>query len=748
MRHLVLALGLAFACTRAWAAIAVDGRLDEPEWQAAQRLEGFKTTDPYTQADPELKTTVLVHADELGLYFGFICDQPPAVERVRTRGQRDQDVRGDRVNVMLDLDGSGTTGYEFTAFLGGEYMDAIINRQLNYNYDWDGTWEYAASETPTQWFVEYRIPWSTAPLAEPVDGKRTIGVFLSRVVTATGKRYSLPPNAFMRATFVSDMQKIQVNAYERAQLDLYPYAAANHDVLNDHTEGRAGLDVLWKPNGRHQVAATVNPDFGQVESDELIVNFTAIPNQFPDKRPFFTENQALFTTDIRTLYTRRIGAAPDAGPEGATDILGALKYTGATGNLAYGAIAAFEDDTSLAQGRDFYVGRVRDRLSDVLTVGWIGSHVERPTLGRRADMNSVDFRWTIAPGVSLDGQGLVSHVENETPTIFDPAGSGNGGRFTFGYAPGGRLETSTYVILKNQDYNVNDAGFMSRTSEHAVQNVTSWYWRDFAPESPVQQRYVSSNLLLHRNDSGEQLPTTWIVYGESDARDTSFTGAELDVTTLGGVDDLFTRGNGPVKLPTRYQLYPYYGNARSGLFRYLIVGGIGTGYYEDGGWWHVKFEPGLHPSDALSLSMTLRHTQSPDELLWVGGNLVGAYDYQEETASADLNWFPAPLHSVRVKFQWIGASGNAGASYRPDADGNLSTTADAIPDFSFSTTALQVRYRWEFLPLSELFLVYSQGGTADLFEAERSLGDSLRRGLAEETDRAFLAKIRYRFEVL
>jgi hypothetical protein len=741
-------LALSFACAPAGAAIQVDGKLDEPEWQAAQALTGFKTTEPYTQAEPKLQTKVLVHADGEGLYVAFICDQPADIERVRTHGQRDQVVAGDRVNLMVDFNGTGATGYEFTAFLGGEYMDAVINRQVTYNYDWDGDWEYAVSETPERWFVEYRIPWSTAPMAEAKDGQRTMGLFASRVVVKTGERYSLPPNAFMRATFVSDMRKVQIKAFERAQLDLYPYAGATHDAKAPRTQGRAGFDLFWKPNGRHQLTATVNPDFGQVESDELVVNFTAIPTFFPDKRPFFTENLGLFTTDIPTLYTRRIGAAPDAGPEGVTDILGALKYTGASGDLAYGAIAAFEDDSTLAQGRDFYVGRVRQKLSDALTVGWIGTHVERPTLGRRADVNSVDFRWTIAPGISLDGQGLLGHVENDNPTILDPAGRGEGGRFTFGYAPGGRLETSTYLVLKNQDYNVNDAGFQQRPSEHIVQNVTSYYWRDFAPESGVQQRYVQSNLIYHRNDSGDPLPTTWILFGESDARDTSFTGIELDVTTLGGVDDIFTRGNGPVRLPTRYQLFPYYGNSRSGMFRYLIVPGFGTGYYDDAGWWFLKFEPGLYPSPELSLTMTAKFIQSPDEILWLGGDLVGTFDYQEQTVASDVNWFPAPRHSVRVKFQWIGASGNQLAAYRPNASGDLLPAADPLQDFSFTTTALQVRYRWEFAPLSEFFLVYSQGGTDALAEPESDLGSSLRRGLAQETDRVFLAKLRYRFALL
>lgn len=747
MRRWMAAL-LALASAPAQAAIVVDGRLDEPEWQEAQRFGSFRTMEPLSLAEPELATTVFVHADADGLYFGFMCDQPPGVARVRTRGQRDQFIAGDRVNLMLDFDGTGQTGYEFTAYLGGQKQDAIISRQTQYNYDWDVDWDYAASENDGQWFIEYRIPWTVAPQGEAVDGRRTLGVFFSRVVVETGRRYSFPAHAFTRSTFVTDMHKVQVAAHGRAQLDVIPYAAGTWDALAEDPDGRAGVDVFWKPNGQHQVTATLNPDFGQVESDKLVVNFTAIPTQFPDKRPFFTENLGLFTTDVIVLYTRRIGARPDAGPEGASDILGALKYTGATGDLRYGVIGAWEDDSSLAEGRDFYVGRARWQLTDALALGWMGARVERPTLQRTADVEALDLSWTIAPGVSLAAQGVVTEVDHAAPTFADPAGTGTGGRVVFGYAPGGRLESTNYLILKDRAYNINDAGFMSRTSEHAFQTLTNWFWREWPADSATQQLALYNNLLVHVNDSGERLPTSYVGTLEQFRRDTRVVGLEYDLHDAGGADDLITRGNGPVKLPTRHELYPYYQSPKSGMFRYLIVTGLGTGAYADDGFWYTRVEPGLYPSDNLSLTMIAGFQQSPDSLIWQGGNLLGAFDYDEQSVALDVNWFPRPRHELRVKLQWIAASGDPVGAYRPDPAGQLAPTADPVGPFSFTTTAAQVRYRYELAPLSELFVVYSHGGEDALAEPEGSMGSSVRRGFAEETASQFLVKLRYRFALL
>ena len=52
---------------------------------------------------------------------------------------------------------------------------------------------------------------------------------------------------------------------------------------------------------------TLNPDFGQVEADAVVLNLSTFETFFPEKRPFFLEGIDTFA-DIRPLvYTRRIG---------------------------------------------------------------------------------------------------------------------------------------------------------------------------------------------------------------------------------------------------------------------------------------------------------------------------------------------------------------------------------------------------------------------------------------------------------
>ena len=87
-----------------------------------------------------------------------------------------------------------------------------------------------------------------------------------------------------------------------------------------------------------QLGATVNPDFGQVESDDLVISFDAVETFQSDRRPFFTENQSIFkqtTPDAgRLVHTRRIGAEADDGT-GMADIAAAIKLNGSLGALGY-----------------------------------------------------------------------------------------------------------------------------------------------------------------------------------------------------------------------------------------------------------------------------------------------------------------------------------------------------------------------------------------------------------------------------
>ena len=76
--------------------------------------------------------------------------------------------------------------------------------------------------------------------------------------------------------------------------------------------GSAGLNLKWHLANDVTLDAAFNPDFAQVEADQVILNLTNFETFLPEKRPFFLEGIDAFSFPLQVFYSRRIGAAPTA----------------------------------------------------------------------------------------------------------------------------------------------------------------------------------------------------------------------------------------------------------------------------------------------------------------------------------------------------------------------------------------------------------------------------------------------------
>ena len=96
-----------------------------------------------------------------------------------------------------------------------------------------------------------------------------------------------------------------------SEVDFFPYISVSQEEVTGEQENKIGGEIFWAIDSEKRLDVTLNPDFGQVESDDVIVSFDALETFYEDKRPFFTENQDLFQIRGRTSFlinTRRIGA--------------------------------------------------------------------------------------------------------------------------------------------------------------------------------------------------------------------------------------------------------------------------------------------------------------------------------------------------------------------------------------------------------------------------------------------------------
>jgi len=733
---------LADSATGESSGFKLDGHLDDAIWQHAEVFDQFASFDPLTLEPSPYPTEARVVALPEGLAVGMRAVVPRSL---RTYGRSPRDAArldADPIRIVVDFEGAGRVAYEFTVSLSGSVRDGVILNQNQASYDWDGTWFHAVSEDDEAWYVEVLLPWTVAPSLRGTGDTRELGIWFARFIKRQAHGYGYPAISPSRPTFVSDLHRIRVPRYAAHSLDLFPYVSATHDRLVDSSIGRVGLDLAWKPNGQNQVTAAIHPDFGQVESDDLVVNFTAIESFFSEKRPFFTENQSLFDlrmpTEGRLVNTRRIGATPDGRNEGSSDLLGALKYSGLFGPWEIGAFGAFEDDHADIEGRSYLASRARWR-GEKFAAGWLGTWVDRPARERRAQTHTLDADWFPRRGLSVRGQLLASLVE--APGARDGAGAWLQVRND----PGERLAQEYELLWFDRHLELNDLGFLPRANLRQLRTDFDLTRRAFPADSLALFTRWGLETTLRQNDFGERLPARLKLEREIRFRRPFGITARLQYET-DGRDDLITRGHGPVQLPSRLLAGVFYGNAGSARGRMEADLELRQEGVDDRYAWQLTLSPLWFFTPNLGATLSLIWLDSPDWLVYrpQTGEL-GRWSRQQAITRLSLSWYPGPRAELRTRLQWIALRAQGIETYRSAADGRLAPLGAAPGDFTRSQLALQVRYRYELAPLSEFFAVYSRGGFAAGSEADEGLGALWSQALDNTTADQFALKLRYRF---
>jgi hypothetical protein len=321
----------------------LDGRLEDPVWSLAEPFDRFVQNFPEEGAAPSQATVVRVLYDDRYLYVGVVCRDAHPELVLRPLGRRDKMPYSDTVSIAIDSSHDHRTAYSFTLNAGGVQADGIYYEDDTYTSTWDAVWDGAVAMRADGWSAEFVLPLSTLLFGEEPEQAWGFGVW--REIGRTHEMDATVPIPRNARGLVSRLGHLTgLGALARASdVQLVPYAAAKL-VLRPQYQysdpSRAdprildpildmGLDLRWAPSRSTVLYATVNPDFGQVEADEIVQNLTTYELFFPEKRPFFNQGLDLFVpvgfTDEQRVpqqlfYSRRIGLE--------TPIFGAAKLTG------------------------------------------------------------------------------------------------------------------------------------------------------------------------------------------------------------------------------------------------------------------------------------------------------------------------------------------------------------------------------------------------------------------------------------
>lgn len=722
--------------------VAIDGRIDPAEWAGAQHVTDFRQVMPFSGAPGSLPTEAWILATPDGLAVAFRNVQPASVPRTRQKVRRDFEEQVDRVNVNIDFDGDARTGYNFCVSSTNGIGDGLFTNENSFNSDWDGNWQHAVGEDGDAWTVEMLIPWHIATMQKANGDMRTIKVYVDRVIGSTGERSAWPAASFERPKFLSEFAPVQVRKYSQSLLAVTPYVSGLYDNVRGDSDFDGGVDVFWKPNGQFQLSATVNPDFGQVESDDLVVNFSATETFVSEKRPFFTENQGLFeyTTPSdfsQLLYTRRIGAPADDG-SGAGDIAAAIKLNGSFGATKYGVFSAEEDGDA---GRSFNALRVvRDFEKQNLGAMWV--RTERPFLDRVADVAGIDHNWRPNARWNVRTRVFGSRIEDDGRTVRD-----SGATVWADYQMDHGWRQQWIAMHFGDELQLNDAGYLSRPNL----NYLHWEFRKRFDELPPGSRYASKEWRWRAsyvgNDHGQKLNDQFRVSRQSRLRNGSEEYLQANFNSAGLTDDL-TRGNGVLRLPANFNSYYEYYRPRKGRWAHsteaqLYSGGLSG---NDRLGYSLMYEPVFFVSDAFSITLGAYTDRTPDWLVWQHDNLIGSFDGRESHLEAGVDWSIGDRQELRVKLQAIAVDARLNQAYTVEPGGRAVPSDEPVDDFSVRNLGFQVRYRYELAPLSYLYVVYGRGGYRQEAYSD-GMGQLLQDSFDLRDDEQLLVKFSYRFEL-
>jgi hypothetical protein len=747
--------------------IDIDGHIDEAAWEGLQAFDQFVVIEPDTLGAPAYKTTFRIFYTEKGVYASYDLEQPRDTIITRYSVRDDYDLSRDHAGFLLDTSGDGLYGYWARLAIGDSEMDGTILPERQFNREWDGAWRGATQLTETGWSAEFFLPWSQMAMPRQ-EGVRRIGLYASRKVAHLDELWSFPALPESQPRFMSRLQPLEVAGVDpKQQWSFFPFAATTFDRVDDDTRYKFGFDAFWRPSTNFQLTATVNPDFGSVEADEVVVNLSADETFFPEKRLFFQEGQDIFHTTSRSetdeerrkitlVNTRRIGSKPRDPdlPPGVSlspreearlsDLLGAAKATGQIGSVRYGVLAAFEDETTfiandelqyMQDGRDFAALRLLyedDFGAAYRSLGFISTlvaHPEADVFVHAMDFHrlSTDGRWNI------EGQLIYSDL-NE-------ADSGYGGFTDIEFRPRqGRKHELQFTVFDDH-VDINDFGFLRRNNTK--------HFRYF-------YEMIKSDLDVVRNITADG----HIRYAENFDGFTTSTGGggNLEITfnnldlvklhlaySFPRYDDRNSFGNGTYGIASGFMTWAEY---ESNTAKPFSVFARIQHDAEDLGGHSLEGRAGLiwRPRHNALFNLSASYKDRDGWLLHQEDRNFTTFNAIEWQPGLTLEYFPTAKQNFRVALQWVAVRAHEDKFYELPVGTNRLVEAQKSPgptdDFNISELNFQIRYRWQIAPLSDLFVVYTRGDSRETSVSDFGdlFGNSWNNPLGDQ----LVIKLRYR----
>ena len=333
----------------------IDGKLDDSVWQTAAVLKDFYQITPGDNTAPSKPTEVLIGYDPKFLYIAFRAfDEPDKIRS--TIAKRDNIWQDDYVGFYLDTFNDKRKAFEMFFNPLGIQGDGVLTEGRGEDMSVDILMDSKGVITDNGYIVEIAIPFKSIRY-EAGKGKLWGAHFFRRIQRFERELDSWMP--FSRSISGNLNQAGHLTGLEgilaERTIELIPSLTLSQDgrfartfgvlpgtaaaakdpgrIVNEPVRFDPGLTAKFIPIPAVTLDLAINPDFAQVEADQLVVTANQrFPIFFAEKRPFFLEGIDIFQTPITAVHTRAI-VDPDV----------AVKTTGKVGKNSFGLILASDN---------------------------------------------------------------------------------------------------------------------------------------------------------------------------------------------------------------------------------------------------------------------------------------------------------------------------------------------------------------------------------------------------------------------
>ncbi|MGB6990339.1 MAG: DUF5916 domain-containing protein, partial [Candidatus Sulfotelmatobacter sp.] len=516
----------------------------KPEGEIAlqmAKVTGFVQRNPHDGEKVSEETAAYLGYDEKNLYIVFVCFDDP--KKVRARMSAREDIADDdEVAVMFDTFHDRRRAYEFQTTPLGVQWDAIYTEASrdetggNWDTSWDTVWDSRGKVTSRGFVVWMSIPFKS--LRFPATKQQEWGIILYRGIIRKNEDSFWPEissrveGRLGQAATLYGLEGISPGR----SIELIPYGIMRgfrsldtRDPYNPffqgaEAQGQAGMDAKFVIHDHFVLDLTANPDFSQVESEDpqITVN-QRFEVYFPEKRPFFLENEDYFRTPFDLFFTRNI-QDPSAG----------IRLTGKEGPYSVGLMTSDDrapglavpsycpasspicSDSLYGDRSYFTIARVSRDIFKQSSVGAIYTDWECPTTGEFNRVGGLDTRLKFNANWTLEGQGVVSSSNlqglnayfsgnPETTCEYNlfPFSSGNAGNGNYYAGPADKLDLKREGLHFSYEGIYDDIspgfvtvpGFVNRVDIRDLYHTIDYRFRpkqgwivDWGPS--LNQRYV------------------------------------------------------------------------------------------------------------------------------------------------------------------------------------------------------------------------------------------------------------------